>query len=50
MEKVNEAGQSIGFSILKVSALKGQPPSLSRSKSNMPNKVTLPAPAYLHVQ
>ena len=26
MEKVNEAGQIIGFSILKVSALKGQPP------------------------
>ena len=26
MEKVNEVGQIIGFSILKVSALKGQPP------------------------
>ena len=26
MEKVNEAGQIIGFSILRVSALKGQPP------------------------
>ena len=26
MEKVDEAGQIIGFSILKVSALKGQPP------------------------
>ena len=26
MEKVDEAGQIIGFSILRVSALKGQPP------------------------
>ena len=26
MEKVDEAGQIIGFSILKISALKGQPP------------------------
>ncbi len=26
VEKVDEAGQIIGFSILKVSALKGQPP------------------------
>jgi hypothetical protein len=26
MEKVDEAGQIIGFSLLKVSALKGQPP------------------------
>ena len=26
MEKVDEAGEIIGFSILKVSALKGQPP------------------------
>jgi hypothetical protein len=26
MERVDEAGQIIGFSILKVSALKGQPP------------------------
>jgi len=26
MEKVNAAGQIIGFSILKLSALKGQPP------------------------
>ncbi len=26
MEKVDEVGQIIGFSILKVSALKGQPP------------------------
>ena len=26
MEKVDEAGNIIGFSILKVSALKGQPP------------------------
>jgi uncharacterized protein YuzE len=44
MEKVDEEGHIIGFSILKVSALKGQPPLAMTLKKPMPNEVLQPTP------
>jgi hypothetical protein len=38
MEKVDEEGYIIGFSILKVSALKGQPPLAVTLKKPTPNE------------
>jgi hypothetical protein len=44
MEKVDEEGNIIGFSILKVSALKGQPPLAMTLKKPIPNEVLQPTP------
>ncbi len=40
MEKVDEENHIIGFSILKVSALKGQPPLAMTLKKPTPNTTT----------
>ena len=44
MEKVDKEGHIIGFSILKVSALKSQPPLAMILKKPTPNEALQPTP------